>query len=112
MLEKASTSVVRAAKEGDLKRLRDLHASGFSLLSIDAQGQTALHWAARHGHRDVVKYLLSSASGALLNMIDNDKWVFFSFFVLQRKARPRCLFLFSRLLVGCRPGDGQSGAVV
>ena len=54
-------------------QLKDLHASGFSLLSIDAQGQTALHWAARHGHRDVIKYLLASSPSALLDMVDNEK---------------------------------------
>ncbi|EFX67242.1 hypothetical protein DAPPUDRAFT_203757 [Daphnia pulex] len=73
LLEKSSSSIVKAAKDGDLKKLKDLHASGFSLLSIDAQGQTALHWAARHGHRDVIKYLLASSPSALLDMVDNEK---------------------------------------
>lgn len=58
-------------------QLKDLHASGYSLLSIDAQGQTALHWAARHGHRDVIKYLLASSPSALLDMVDNEKSDFF-----------------------------------
>ncbi|KAK4030324.1 hypothetical protein OUZ56_023329 [Daphnia magna] len=73
LLEKSSSSIVKAAKDGDLKKLKDLHASGYSLLSIDAQGQTALHWAARHGHRDVIKYLLASSPSALLDMVDNEK---------------------------------------
>ena len=73
LLEKSSVSVVKAAKEGDLKKVKELHASGFSLLSIDPQGQTALHWAARHGHRDVVKYLLASAPSSLLDIVDNEK---------------------------------------
>lgn len=54
-------------------QLKDLHASGFSLLSIDPQGQTALHLAARHGHRDIVKYLLASSPNSILDMVDNEK---------------------------------------
>lgn len=59
------------------EQLKDLHASGFSLLSIDAQGQTALHWAARHGHKDVTKYLLAAAPTAILDMVDNEKYFYF-----------------------------------
>jgi diacylglycerol kinase (ATP) len=42
---------------------------GFSLLSIDTTGQTALHVGARHGHKDIIKFLTPS----ILNMVDNDK---------------------------------------
>ena len=56
-----------------LLQLKDLHNSGYSLLSIDPQGQTALHWAARHGHRDIIKYLLAASPPALLDMVDNEK---------------------------------------
>lgn len=73
LLEKSSASIVKAAKDGDLKKVKDLHSTGISLMSIDGQGQTALHWAARHGHRDIVKYLLTNAPFALLDMVDNEK---------------------------------------
>lgn len=73
LLEKTCDGILRAAKTGDLKTLRELHERGFSLLSIDANGQTALHVAARHGHKDVVRYLIACAPPTILNMVDNDK---------------------------------------
>lgn len=56
-------------------QLKELHGQGFSLLSIDASGQTALHHGARFGHKDIVKYLIACAPGSILNMADNDKSV-------------------------------------
>ncbi|KPJ17190.1 Eye-specific diacylglycerol kinase, partial [Papilio machaon] len=53
--------------------VKDLHAAGYSLLSIDATGQTALHVAARYGNKEVVKYLIACAPSAILNMRDNER---------------------------------------
>ncbi|EAT33878.1 AAEL013847-PA, partial [Aedes aegypti] len=52
--------------------LKDLHMQGYSLLSIDSSGQTALHYAARYGHKDIVRYLISYAPNSIVNMIDNE----------------------------------------
>jgi diacylglycerol kinase (ATP) len=46
---------------------------GYSLLSIDALGQTALHHGCRIGHKDIVRYLIAYAPNSIINMIDNDK---------------------------------------
>ncbi|KAG8234472.1 hypothetical protein J437_LFUL015114, partial [Ladona fulva] len=73
LLEKTSLDVLKAAKTGDIKLLRDLHAMGYSLLSIDSSGQTALHLGSQHGHKDIIKYLIASAPTSILNMVDNDK---------------------------------------
>lgn len=73
LLEKTSDAILRAAKVGDLKGIKDLHERGYSLLSIDSSGQTALHIAARHGHKDIVRYLIACAPTSIINMIDNDK---------------------------------------
>lgn len=53
--------------------MKELHAGGYSLLSIDASGQTALHIAARYGNKEIVKYLIACAPTALLNMRDNER---------------------------------------
>lgn len=53
--------------------MKELHSAGYSLLSIDATGQTALHIAARYGHKEIVKYLIAGAPTALLNMRDNER---------------------------------------
>jgi diacylglycerol kinase (ATP) len=53
--------------------LKDLHQMGYSLLSIDSSGQTALHICAGNGHKDLVKFLIASAPPSILNMVDSDK---------------------------------------
>ncbi|XP_039294831.1 LOW QUALITY PROTEIN: eye-specific diacylglycerol kinase-like [Nilaparvata lugens] len=73
LLEKTSDGIIEAARSGNLKMLKDLHEQGFSLLSIDASGQTALHYGARYGHKDIVRYLVASAPTSILNMADNNK---------------------------------------
>ena len=46
---------------------------GYSLLSIDSMGLTALHHACRYGHKDIVRFLIAYAPNSIINMIDNDK---------------------------------------
>ncbi|XP_040172238.1 eye-specific diacylglycerol kinase isoform X3 [Anopheles arabiensis] len=72
LLEKTTDAVIKAAKTGDLVMLKDLHLQGYSLLSIDSTGQTALHHGARCGHKDIVRYLISYAPNSIINMIDNE----------------------------------------
>ncbi|XP_023246195.1 eye-specific diacylglycerol kinase isoform X2 [Copidosoma floridanum] len=74
LLERTSDDVLRAAKVGDLVGLKALHERGYSLLSIDATGQTALHVASRTGCKDIVRYLIACAPPTILNMVDNDKF--------------------------------------
>lgn len=73
LLEKTSDALLKAAKIGDLKMMKELHSAGYSLLSIDATGQTALHIAARYGNKDIIKYLIACAPTAILNMRDNER---------------------------------------
>merc|ERR1712106_700271 len=70
LLEKTSDNIIRAAKQGDLKNVKDLHIQGFSLLSIDEHGQTALHFAACHRRRTVCCMLV--AAGASLSIEDSN----------------------------------------
>ncbi|XP_043268034.1 eye-specific diacylglycerol kinase isoform X2 [Venturia canescens] len=93
LLEKTCDGILRAAKIGDLKALRELHERGFSLLSIDANGQTALHVAARHGHKDIVRYLIACAPPTILNMVDNDKGQTALHKAAQQKRRSICCML-------------------
>ncbi|XP_015119187.1 eye-specific diacylglycerol kinase [Diachasma alloeum] len=93
LLEKTSDGIIRAAKVGDLKTLKELHERGYSLLSIDASGQTALHIAARHGHKDIVRYLIACAPSTILNMVDNDKGQTALHKAAQQKRRSICCML-------------------
>ena len=49
--EEPGTPLARAAHQGDLGAIRSLLAGGVNPNEFDATGQTALHWAARGGHR-------------------------------------------------------------
>ncbi|KAF2362408.1 Diacylglycerol kinase accessory domain [Trinorchestia longiramus] len=73
LLEKHTESLIKAVKLGDLKAVKEIHNAGYSLLSIDAVGMTALHHSAKLGHKDVVHYLIASAPQSLLDMTDTEK---------------------------------------
>ncbi|KAK1128469.1 hypothetical protein K0M31_002929 [Melipona bicolor] len=93
LLEKASDGILKAAKIGDLQSLKELHERGYSLLSIDSSGQTALHLASRYGHKDIVRYLIACAPSSILNMIDNDKGQTALHKAAQYKRRSICCML-------------------
>jgi len=53
-------------------QLRALHEQGYSLQSVNKNGQTALHFACKYNHRDIVKYIIASATRRLINMADKE----------------------------------------
>jgi len=73
ILEKTTEGVLKAARLGDLRMLTELHHQGYSLLSIDETGKTALHYGARFGHKEVIRFLLDNAPPSILDMVDNEK---------------------------------------
>jgi len=73
VLERTTEGILKAARLGDLKMLSELHAAGYSLLSIDETGKTALHYGARFGHKEVVKFLIEQAPSCILDLADNEK---------------------------------------
>lgn len=93
LLEKTSDGILKAAKIGDLPALKQLHEKGYSLLSIDATGQTALHLASRYGHKDIVRYLIACAPPTILNIVDNDKGQTALHKAAQHKRRSICCML-------------------
>ncbi|OXU26343.1 hypothetical protein TSAR_003470 [Trichomalopsis sarcophagae] len=108
LLEKTSDGILRAAKVGDLPALKELHERGYSLLSIDSTGQTALHLASRLGHRDIVRYLIACAPPTILNMVDNDKGQTALHKAAQQKRRSICCMLVAggaKLTVRDRNGN-------
>lgn len=65
---------LRAAKNGDLAKLKDLLESDASLLSAqDSDGSTALHCASWKNHRDTVAYLLEAGADVHAHNT-NDHW--------------------------------------
>ena len=73
LLEKNSEAVLRAARMGDLQMLSDLYQDGFSLMAIDETAKTALHYGARFGNKDIVKFLLEKAPHSIIDIVDNEK---------------------------------------
>ncbi|KAG0717286.1 Eye-specific diacylglycerol kinase [Chionoecetes opilio] len=74
-------------------QLKDLHSQGYSLLSIDSHGQTALHFGARHGFKDIVRYLIASAPACILDMVDNERGQTALHQAAQNRRRTVCCML-------------------
>ncbi|KAL8621861.1 hypothetical protein ACOMHN_046065 [Nucella lapillus] len=49
------------------------HQQGADLLVTDQYGMTALHHAARFGHRTIVKFLIDNAPPMILDMAEHEK---------------------------------------
>ena len=64
---------MKAARLGDVNMMSQLHREGYSLLSIDETGKTALHYGARFGHKEIVKFLIGHADSSILDIVDNEK---------------------------------------
>lgn len=67
-------ALIDASKRGDLPRIVDLFVNqDANLLATDQYGMTALHHAARFGHKSIVKYLIENAQPVILDMVDFEK---------------------------------------
>ena len=59
-------SLVSAAWKGDLDRVKAAVIRGEDIDGRGSDGDTALHEACRHGHVDIVKYLLANGANTEL----------------------------------------------
>ncbi|VDI11200.1 diacylglycerol kinase (ATP) [Mytilus galloprovincialis] len=67
-------ALIDASKRGDLPKIVDLFVNqDVNLLATDQYGMTALHHAARFGHKSIVKYLIENAQPVILDMVDFEK---------------------------------------
>eukprot|EP00882_Tetradesmus_deserticola_P011719 GHRQ01012398.1.p1 GENE.GHRQ01012398.1~~GHRQ01012398.1.p1 ORF type:complete len:379 (+),score=152.27 GHRQ01012398.1:490-1626(+) len=55
------TALIVAAKQGHLRCTQLLVEGATNLFAVDREGNTCLHYAALHGHREVAEYLLQKA---------------------------------------------------
>ena len=70
-------------------------------------GLTALHHAARYGHKDIVRFLIAYATNSIINMIDNEKGQTALHKAAAMKKRSICYMLVSagsNLLILCNAG--------
>ncbi|RWS06587.1 eye-specific diacylglycerol kinase-like protein, partial [Dinothrombium tinctorium] len=70
--EKISTEIIDAAREGDLQKIKNLLRQGYSVLAIDENGMTALHYAAKYGYEDIVQLLIQEEP-SLIDIPDCDE---------------------------------------
>jgi len=54
-------------------QLRNLFEMGYSLMSIDKDGQTALHVASQRGDSNLVRYILANAPSNIVSVKDNQE---------------------------------------
>ncbi|TAK74743.1 MAG: hypothetical protein EPO11_06440 [Gammaproteobacteria bacterium] len=67
----------RAIKAGDTKKIQALVDMGFDINMEDPNGNIALHFAAREGNKEMIKYLISSGAKAHhRNKDGKDPWYF------------------------------------
>jgi len=46
---------------------------GYSLMSVDKDGQTALHVASQRGDSNIVRYVLANAPSSIVSVKDNQQ---------------------------------------
>nr|NP_001188565.1 retinal degeneration A, isoform G [Drosophila melanogaster]ADV37647.1 retinal degeneration A, isoform G [Drosophila melanogaster] len=93
ILEQTSDAILLAAQSGDLNMLRALHEQGYSLQSVNKNGQTALHFACKYNHRDIVKYIIASATRRLINMADKELGQTALHIAAEQNRRDICVML-------------------
>ncbi|KAI1297394.1 Eye-specific diacylglycerol kinase [Halotydeus destructor] len=62
---------LQAARAGELQALKLLHEHGSRLETAEANGMTALHYAARYGYENMVQFLIQESPG-LMELRDNE----------------------------------------
>ena len=72
---KTTDGILKAARLGDMKMLSELHHEGYSLMSTDETGKTGLHYGARFGHKEIIKFLIDKSEDKklMLDWKDNEK---------------------------------------
>ena len=84
-----NTNMTSISGLGQLDILKMLAAKGGNLGMVDHRGDSAIYWAARQGHEDIIRYLLSQ--GVHLNQ--QNKVIFLVLFI--SKSRDHTEFKWS-----------------
>jgi ankyrin repeat protein len=70
---KKKKSLFETVKKGDTEQVKSLISEGADVNARDENGQTPLHFAARHGHREIAILLIAHGADVNASMAD-DSW--------------------------------------
>ncbi|KAJ7330173.1 hypothetical protein OS493_022692 [Desmophyllum pertusum] len=73
IMKRNEHGMIEASKSGELDKVIELHRSGASLSAGDHRGWRPLHYAARHGHKEVVRYIISNVPRCVLDLVEEEK---------------------------------------
>ncbi|XP_020630038.1 diacylglycerol kinase zeta-like [Orbicella faveolata] len=73
IMKRNEHSMIEASKSGELDKVIALHRGGASLSAGDHRGWRPLHYAARHGHKEVVRYIISNVPRCVLDLVEEEK---------------------------------------
>ncbi|XP_078000630.1 diacylglycerol kinase zeta-like isoform X2 [Glandiceps talaboti] len=65
--------LIDTSKRGDTQKFFELLKTGANIFSTDQHGMTALHHAARFGHKDIVKCIIDNCDKSVLDIVDREK---------------------------------------
>jgi len=92
---RTSDKIIEAAKTGNLNMLRNLFEMGYSLMSINKDGQTALHVASQRGDSNLVRYILANAPSNIVSIKDSLEGQTALHVAVQNGERKICYLLVS-----------------
>ncbi|XP_077867505.1 diacylglycerol kinase zeta-like [Saccoglossus kowalevskii] len=72
-LNHSDKMLIDTSKRGDLLKFAELHKTGANIFATDQHGMSALHHAARFGHKDIVKYIIEQCDKSILDLEDRER---------------------------------------
>eukprot|EP00003_Mantamonas_plastica_P013207 TRINITY_DN2315_c0_g4_i3.p1 TRINITY_DN2315_c0_g4~~TRINITY_DN2315_c0_g4_i3.p1 ORF type:complete len:198 (+),score=59.32 TRINITY_DN2315_c0_g4_i3:189-782(+) len=102
-----TTSILWAAAEGDVDRLKSLIAKGVDVNASDYDMRTALHVAASEGRRNAVGYLLKQGA----NPLARDRWEGLPLDDALRcqSGAPKIVAMLRQAMKEIEEGEGEGG---
>ena len=104
--DKLNNKLINAAKNGDIKNVKELLAKGADVGTKNKNGETALHFAAWDGHVDVVKVLIEK--GADVDAKDNDGKTALHWAALRGNVEVARVLIEKGADVGAKNEDGKT----
>ncbi|KAK2573179.1 Diacylglycerol kinase zeta [Acropora cervicornis] len=75
IMKRNEQGMIEASKNGVLDKVIELHRNGTSLSAGDHRGWRPLHYASRHGHKEIVRYIISNVPRCVLDLVEEERRV-------------------------------------